>query len=137
MDFKVYQASGVFLAKKKGEYLLQLRDSHVYEGGKWDLFGGFMEPGETFYECAFREIKEELGYSIQPRFFHKIVDYKKRNNTQIHLFFSLIDKSIDELVLNEGADFNFFTPKEISYLDVGENVERYLFLAQKKFNQVI
>lgn len=33
--------------------------------GKWIGVGGKKEPGETFEECAVREVKEETGFSIQ------------------------------------------------------------------------
>src|SRR5690606_36879844 len=34
--------------------------------GKWDLPGGFIDPGENAEEAACREIKEELGIEVKP-----------------------------------------------------------------------
>lgn len=34
--------------------------------GKWDLPGGFIDPGENAEEAACREIKEELGIDVKP-----------------------------------------------------------------------
>ena len=33
--------------------------------GKWDLPGGFIDPGENAEEAACREIKEELGIDVE------------------------------------------------------------------------
>ncbi|MCO6175973.1 NUDIX domain-containing protein [Flavobacterium sp. NRK F10] len=35
--------------------------------GKWDLPGGFIDPGENAEEAACREIQEELGLQIVPK----------------------------------------------------------------------
>ena len=34
--------------------------------GQWALPGGFMDPGETFYETAIRELNEETGFEALP-----------------------------------------------------------------------
>ena len=33
--------------------------------GKWNGFGGKVEPGETVVEAAAREVTEECGYSVK------------------------------------------------------------------------
>jgi ADP-ribose pyrophosphatase YjhB (NUDIX family) len=54
----------LIIKNKKGKLLLQLRDENP-EIGKWVLFGGGVEAGETVAQALAREIKEELGYEIK------------------------------------------------------------------------
>ena len=34
--------------------------------GKWNGFGGKIEPGETMRQCAARELREESGITVRP-----------------------------------------------------------------------
>lgn len=48
-----------------GEVLVTLRPPHVHEGGRWEFPGGKVEPGEDVRRALAREIKEEVGLSIE------------------------------------------------------------------------
>ncbi len=54
---------GVIIINDKGEVLLGKRTSQ--HAPYWSIFGGHVDPGETFEECAIREIQEETGLTIQ------------------------------------------------------------------------
>ncbi|WP_340614969.1 nucleotide triphosphate diphosphatase NUDT15 [Xenorhabdus thailandensis] len=54
---------GVIIINDKGEILLGKRTSQ--HAPYWSIFGGHVDPGESFEECAIREIKEEIGLTIQ------------------------------------------------------------------------
>lgn len=49
-----------------GRILLALRPDKPGKPGGWEFPGGKRKPGETFAQCAKREIKEELAASIIP-----------------------------------------------------------------------
>ncbi|MFZ5480750.1 MAG: (deoxy)nucleoside triphosphate pyrophosphohydrolase [Myxococcota bacterium] len=46
---------------RDGRLLAALRPAHKREGGKWELPGGKVEPGEADGDALAREIAEELG----------------------------------------------------------------------------
>ncbi|MBR6168364.1 NUDIX domain-containing protein [Candidatus Saccharibacteria bacterium] len=54
-------AGGVL--KKDGKYLL-VQEAKAEYRGKWNLPAGRVQPGETIYEGAKREIREECGYDV-------------------------------------------------------------------------
>ena len=52
-----------------------------FGAGKWNGFGGKVEPGETIVEAAVREVKEECGYDVS---------WKVVNSRHVSLFLLLI-----------------------------------------------
>ena len=53
----IMPGAGVFVINDKGEFLLEKRR----DNGLWDFPAGAMELGESFEECARREVFEETG----------------------------------------------------------------------------
>lgn len=47
-----------------GKILIARRRPELKQGGRWELPGGKIEPGESAAECLRREIREELGIEI-------------------------------------------------------------------------
>lgn len=43
--------------------LVQEADPEIY--GRWNQPAGHLEPGETIFDCAVREAKEESGYAVE------------------------------------------------------------------------
>jgi 8-oxo-dGTP diphosphatase len=58
------------LIKDKDNYLLIIQD----RDNLWNFPGGKQETGETPYECATREVKEEIGINI-----HKLTEVYQGN----------------------------------------------------------
>ncbi|MEY0541013.1 NUDIX hydrolase [Providencia rettgeri] len=54
---------GVLITNKQGQILMGKRSSK--HAPYWSIFGGHVDPGESFEDCAIREIKEEIGIDIQ------------------------------------------------------------------------
>lgn len=64
----VHRAVHVLVFNAAGELLLQKRSANKdIQPGKWDTsVGGHLEPGETYFAAALREMREELGLSGLP-----------------------------------------------------------------------
>jgi len=64
----VHRAVHVLVINAAGELLLQKRSAHKdIQPGKWDTsVGGHLEPGESYFAAALREMREELGLSGLP-----------------------------------------------------------------------
>jgi len=56
-----YPRIGVGIIIKKGKKIVLLKRKGSHGEGEWCLPGGWLEFGETFKNCAVREIKEETG----------------------------------------------------------------------------
>jgi 8-oxo-dGTP diphosphatase len=63
---KKTRTTAILVFNRVGHVLLQKRNNipTIPEPGKWDLWGGHCEEGETPEACAIRELREELGVEI-------------------------------------------------------------------------
>ncbi len=52
--------------EKKGRLFAAKRGPTGANGGRWELPGGKIEPGETPEACVRRELWEELGIQVEP-----------------------------------------------------------------------
>ena len=59
---------GVLLFNEKNQVLLGIRKSRLGQG-RWGIPGGHLEFGETFEDCAIRELFEETGVLIKESLF--------------------------------------------------------------------
>lgn len=56
----------IFLSKRTGRMMLNLRSETVTYSNNWGFVGGKIERGESAIEALYREIAEELGESVPP-----------------------------------------------------------------------
>lgn len=55
------------LVIKEEKYVLLGRKKRGFGKGKWNGFGGKLEEGESFMDCAVRELYEECGLIVDPK----------------------------------------------------------------------
>ena len=114
--------SAIIFDEKREKILLTRRS----DNGQWCLPGGQMEPGESLIETCIREIAEETGLQIRvcrligvystP---HRIIEYADGNQWQLVAHNFEAEVIGGELTLSdETTEFGYFTPDEISCLDL-------------------
>lgn len=117
----------ILILNQQFRYLLQKRGENekIYYPGHWGIFGGRVEKGEEISKAAFREIKEELNYSV--RRLKYITEYTSAERTDI-LFAESTFVSSDNLKLIEGNDMRFFSYGEILKLERIVPLDRTMIL---------
>lgn len=109
--------AAVILENKQGEILLYLRDNkpNIPFPHHWDLFGGYVEEGETPEEALVREVKEELDYDLKEyRFFRKYDCLEGDAHPNVkYVYVGKVDKPIEDLTLQEGEKLQFFSKDEL------------------------
>lgn len=99
--------------KKDNKYLL-VQEAQEKCRGKWNIPAGHLDPNETIFEGAKREIFEESGFNVELTGIASIVNRKVPDDTFIGIIFSteIID---GEISINpaEILDIKWFTYDEI------------------------
>lgn len=113
----------IFLKNTQGKFLL-LKRKKTPNQGLWSPIGGKLEmpTGESPFECAVREAKEETGIDVSNDDLHLFcMAAEKAYEGSGHwlMFLFTCDKPIDELPpeFDEG-NFDFFTREEIDSLPI-------------------
>lgn len=91
--------------------------------GKLDLPGGFVDPGESVEEALQRELKEELGLSIQHFEYLGSAPneyiFSQFSVFTIDMAFKVIPKSVENLVPQDDIlEYRFYGENEINYDDI-------------------
>lgn len=82
-DAQRHRAISVFLFNAKGELLIQQRSQQKIVGaGQWvNTCCGNVRPGESYQDCAYRRLREELGIkNVTLRELHKFEYHTKCND---------------------------------------------------------
>ena len=74
----IMTCAGVLLVNEQNQLLLQRRA----DNGLWGYPGGSMEPGESFEDCAKREVREETGFICE-----NLVHYINLSGKEVHYIY--------------------------------------------------
>ncbi len=91
----------IWVLSPNGEFLIQKRSPNKkLMPGEWAATGGAAIAGETPYEAAHRELKEELGLDSTPETLLKIARLKRRN-AFVDLWAITTDRPAESFVLQK------------------------------------
>lgn len=113
------------------EILFLRRHPATFNGGRWELPGGTVEPGEAPERTAVREAAEETGLTV------RVTGERGRDSwpditgrpLRIHArVYTAIEDGTAGVVLNPGEhdDFVWLTPDDAAALDLLEHIRRTL-----------
>jgi 8-oxo-dGTP diphosphatase len=123
LDYKI--AVLVFVQNENGEHLLLLR-AKAPNAGTWSPIGGKLETGsgESPFECAVRETREETGHVIAPADLHLFAmiaekSYEGAAHWLLFLFHCKRPLKTLPAAMEEGR-FGFFSRNAINALNLPE-----------------
>lgn len=123
----------------KGDRLLIIKRAHPPREGQWGLIGGALETGETHFEAAIREAREEAGIEIEPFGIITAIDSVTRDTwgkTEFH--YSIVEVNArwmsGEPKLNaELLEARWASPGEVENLPVWQEMKRVVKLAETQY----
>lgn len=100
---------------KNNTVLMQLRDDKpdIDAPGVWGFFGGHINPTETSFNAAIRELDEEICYKASRIYHLNSGLIPNMNGIYAHAFTINLIESIEMFSLKEGRDFKFVSLKEV------------------------
>ncbi|MBR6388658.1 MAG: NUDIX hydrolase [Opitutales bacterium] len=130
MDFKISVL--IFVRNEKGRLLLIERKKEPNKGA-WSPIGGKLEmqDGESPFQCAIREAKEEIGLELKEsdlHLFSMISEKAYEGSTNWLMFLFDCKKRISALpeTIDEGR-FKFFAREEIGSLKIPETDKAFIW----------
>jgi 8-oxo-dGTP diphosphatase len=91
--------------------ILQLKAT--YDGERWGLPGGSLEPGETIHEAIVRECREELGCELEVRYMSGMY-YHQRYNAHACIFRCDLPADAEIRLSSEHSAYRYFALDELS-----------------------
>ena len=114
---KVVEVSAAVMQKPDGSFLLAERPADKIWAGYWEFPGGKIESNETPYKALVRELREELGISIETAYpwITRVFTYP---HAQVRLHFFRVTAWSGELHPHEGQRFEWQFSPDISVTPV-------------------
>jgi 8-oxo-dGTP diphosphatase len=120
----IHLSAGIILVNRQGQVLLELRanDPTIMYPGYWGITGGGGLPGETPEATALREVEEETGWRVLSPTFFRVYRFEGEPSGpryEVHIYHAPAPDG--EPRPGEGAALRFFSPHELTGLDIAYN----------------
>ncbi len=109
-----YQLSVHAVITNDEQQVLQIKAT--YDGGRWGLPGGSLEPGETVHEALVRECLEELGCEVEVCYMSGMY-YHQAYNSHACIFRCRLAASLSDAEIRlsaEHSEYRYFALDELS-----------------------
>ncbi len=114
-----FGVAGFLYNPETREVLLHHRDgnTNIYPH-KWAFFGGLGEGAETPVEAFVREMREELGITLDPTEVSLFCEHPAEIGGYRYAFFVRSDLAKAKMTLSEGADFDWISLDNVLTYDL-------------------
>lgn len=136
----------VWIMNQKGEVLLQKRSPNKKQGANnWSICAGHVDLGEQPIMTAVREIKEELGLTVQKNDLRELFVEKATNklpnsynNVFSYKYFLKTNTPIDtyKIDINEVSEIKYISLEELEQL-MEEKPSNYPFVAKRSMIKIL
>ncbi len=115
---------------RPGQILLGLRAPHITMGGRWDLFGGKIEPGESPEEALCRELEEETSLRVKPDRLLDVILYEDARGRCLWRcpVYRIVQWNGEVRINEEHVEARWVTPAQMASLSLAHH--RLIRLAQ-------
>jgi 8-oxo-dGTP diphosphatase len=109
------EGTNIIFLNENQEILLHLRDNKpdIPYPNMWGLPGGHVDEGETPEECIVREMREELGLSLQNV---TLFTAAERSYGREHTYWAKANFCPEDITLGEGQGIRWFSYSEIQQI---------------------
>ncbi len=105
------KGTSIIFVNDQKQALLFLRDDKpgLPYRNMWDVPGGHVDEGETPEQCIVREMKEEMGLTLEQFELFSVMEFTDRIE---YTFWQKADLNTEKIDLREGQQLKWFTESE-------------------------
>lgn len=105
------KGTSIIFVNDQKQVLLLLRDDKpgIPYPNMWDVPGGHVDNGETPEQCIVREMKEEMGLTLEQFDLFSVIEFTDRIE---YTFWKMANLDIERIDLHEGQQIKWFGESE-------------------------